>query len=546
MPEMRQRETIPDRPQASHRIGEPAECSPPGKVREHKSRWATKIPIGWLDSSLFICLAAFVLCAPLATKGAVTAIRAALLIWIVKILVEGRKFHRQPLVLPLLWFLLLTGASSAFSSEPLFSWGAMRGVTELTIAILVGQSLNSLRQIKILVGLLLAACLISVAITAWQYTAGIGVKLIADDQASVSLAQFGLLQGDIIQKVNQRKVYTSPELVASLDRLPPGSGLELTLVREITAAHLDVWMGDPVVHLRVRIGRKTALEETLKGPVVRFARGRPLRADGTLKHYFPYSEVMVLIGLVVWGLLVAPGSIGIGPRIALTLAFLAIAAVVVLTLTRISLVSLLLGCFLIGWKDASRKTRRLILVAVPLILLLSMTWVQKRRAQKWLDLNDPGTQYRFLMWRDSIKLIRAHPLLGVGLGSVMGHWQRWDLEAYRRFPLKSHFHSTPIQFAVECGLPTLAVWLWLMAAYGIFLIRLLTMCRESGWFPHGLASGILGGFLAVLLTSLLQYNFGDVEAMIIFWFLMGLTFALERVVVENYRTPQVAEGAGKA
>jgi len=181
-----------------------------------------------------------------------------------------------------------------------------------------------------------------------------------------------------------------------------------------------------------------------------------------------------------------------------------------------------------------------------LILLLSMTWVQKRRAQKWLDLNDPGTQYRFLMWRDSIKLIRAHPLLGVGLGSVMGHWQRWDLEAYRRFPLKSHFHSTPIQFAVECGLPTLAVWLWLMAAYGIFLIRLLTMCRESGWFPHGLASGILGGFLAVLLTSLLQYNFGDVEAMIIFWFLMGLTFALERVVVENYRTPQVAEGAGKA
>ena len=545
MPEMPQRETIPARPQASPQVGEPVECSPPEKIRQHR-RWAAKIPIRWIDTSLFICLSAFVLCAPLATKGAVTSIRAAFVVWIVKMVVEGRKFHRQPLVLPLLLFLLLTGASTVFSTEPLFSWGAMRGITELTIAILVGQSLNSLRQIKVLVSLLVAACLISVAITGWQYTAGIGIKLITDDSTSSSLAQFGLLPGDIIQKVNRRRVYTPPELFASLDRLPPDSGLDLTLVREITAAHLDVWTGDPVVHPKVRITRKTALENILKRPGVRFARGRPLRAEGTLKHYFPYSEVMVLIGLVVWGLLVASKSMGTGLRSALTLAFLSIAGVVVLTLTRISLVSLLLGCFLIAWKDASRKTRRLILVAVPLILLLSMTWVQKHRAQKWLDLNDPGTQYRLMMWRDGLKLIRAHPLLGVGPGTVIGHWQRWDLEAYRLFPLKSHFHSTPIQFAVECGLPALAVWLWLMGAYGIFLRRLSTLSRESDWFSQGLALGIFGGFCAVLITSSLQYNFGDVEAMIIFWFLMGLAFALERVILESSLKLVVAAAPAKA
>jgi hypothetical protein len=36
-----------------------------------------------------------------------------------------------------------------------------------------------------------------------------------------------------------------------------------------------------------------------------------------------------------------------------------------------------------------------------------------------------------------------------------------------------------------------------------------------------------------LLTSLLQYNFGDSEAMIVFWFLMGLAFALERIVRDS-------------
>jgi hypothetical protein len=72
-----------------------------------------------------------------------------------------------------------------------------------------------------------------------------------------------------------------------------------------------------------------------------------------------------------------------------------------------------------------------------------------------------------------------------------------------------------------------------MGGYLVFLLRLSTSSRKAGWFPQGLASGILGGLLAVLLTSLLQYNFGDSEAMIVFWFLMGLAFALERILHNN-------------
>ena len=134
------------------------------------------------------------------------------------------------------------------------------------------------------------------------------------------------------------------------------------------------------------------------------------------------------------------------------------------------------------------------------------------------------------MWRDSIKLIRAHPLVGVGLDSISGDWQRWDLEAYRRFPLHTHFHSTPIQLAVECGLPTVVVWIGLMTAYLVFLVRLLRLTRHQGWFAQGLSLGILGGQVAFLLISFLQYNFGDAEAMIVFWFCMGLVLAVHRAL----------------
>src|SRR5258708_15189417 len=510
--------------------------SPAKELSQGDSRWWVIGRQRWLDAALFFCFILFVLCAPIATKGAVTAFRAALLLWLAKILIERPKLERQPLALPLLLFLLFTTVSTIFSTEPLLRWGRMRGVTELTIALVVGQTLKNLRQVKILTYLLLAACLMSVGITAWQYTVGIGIKLTADAPTSVSLSQLGLLPGDIIQKVNRKNILTQRQLFAKLDQLPPASSVELSVAREISLAHLNVWTGSPFARLSI-VAQKKALEAALQQPGVKLVRGRPLRAEGTLKHYFPYSEVMVLIGLVAWGLLVAPGA-DLRIKVPLGLAFLSISTVVVLTLTRISLPGLLLGCCLITWKQVSGRSRRLILVAFFVALLLSVNWIQQHRAQKWMDLSDPGTQYRLLMWRDSIKFIRAHPIVGTGLDSIGGHWQRWGLEAYRRFPLKSHFHSTPIEFAVECGLPTLAVWLWLMGGYLAFLLRLSTSSRKAGWFPQGLASGILGGLLAVLLTSLLQYNFGDSEAMIVFWFLMGLAFALERILRDNEMSPE--------
>jgi hypothetical protein len=521
---MQLRGVVPHSAGHSSRIDETGVCSQPPMLIPASSSSAMHRRADWLDAALFFCLAAFALCAPLATKGAVTAFRAALLVWLVKILVDGRKLRRQPLALPLLLFLLFTGASTIFSTEPLLSWGRMRGITDLIIAVLIGQNLKSLRQVKILVGLLFAACMASVAITAWQYTAGIGVELIPDDQAAVALSQFGLLPGDIVQKIDGATIYTPRQLFDRLDRSPMDSGVELTVAR-----------GAPIAHVQMAIGRKDALEGALKQRGTGLVRGRPQRAQGTLKHYFPYSEVMVLIGLVAWGLLVAPGA-GIRLKFPLGLSFLLISAVVVLTLTRISLASLLFGCFLISWKDARGKTRQLISVVFFVVLLLSLNWVQTRRAQKWLDLSDPGSQYRLLMWRDSLKFIRAHPLFGVGLDSVVGHWQRWDLEANRRYALRSHFHSTPIQLAVECGLPALAAWLWLMGGYFGYLMRLSTATRNRDWFPHGLASGILGGLVAVLLTAMLQYNFGDAESMIVFWFLMGLAFALQSIVLDESRT----------
>jgi hypothetical protein len=441
---------------------------------------------------------------------------------VVLICIGKLRVCRQPLVLPLLLFLVLSGVSTALSSEPLLSWGRMRTVTLLLIAVLIPQAVGSLRQLKILVGLLLGACLISVLYTGWQYSYGIGVKPIAGRTVSASLQQLGLQKDDIIERVNEKPTRTPQQLLDILDQLPSGRGVQLLVAR-----------GSPfgTKHLTISVAQTQILTHALRQTGISLARGHPLRAEGFQKHYFPYSEILVLIGLLFWGLCLRSGSASPRLRMFLCLAFLAVTVAVALTLTRISLLSLLIGALVIALMRPRRKNATLTILGLILVAALGMHWVGKHRASTLFDASDPGTEYRLLMWRDSLKFIRAHPLFGVGLDSVAGNWRRWDLEAYRRFELKSHFHSTPIQLAVECGLPTLASWLWLMGAYLVFLMQLQAYLQKSSWFAQGVASGVLGGFVAFMLIALVQYNFGDAEAMVVFWFCMGLAFALQRIAV---------------
>jgi hypothetical protein len=475
----------------------------------------------WIEGALFVSLAGLALCAPLSTKGAVNAFRAATIFWLILICTRKFKVLAQPLVLPLLLFLLFSGISTGLSTEPSLSWGRMRTVTLLVLAVLMAQVTISLRQLKILVGLLLGACLISVICTEWQYTFGIGVEPVVNAAtASVSLAQLGLQKDDIIQGVNGKPTRTPRQLLSMLDQLPSDGGLQLLISR-----------GSPSKHLTISVRQDKVLAHALRQPGTSLIVAHPLRAEGFLKHYFPYSEVLVLTGLLCWGLCLAAGSTSARFRIFMGFAFLAITEAVALTLTRISLLSLFVGALLIALLRTGRKNAVLIMLGFTLVAALGMHWVGKQRALTLFDPSDPGTEYRLLMWRDSFKLIRAHPLFGVGLDSVAGDWRRWDLEAYHRFDLKSHFHSTPIQLAVECGLPTLVIWVWLMGAYLVFLLQLLARLRHANWFAEGVTSGVLGGLVAFLLIAMVQYNFGDAEAMVVFWFCMGLVFAIQKTVV---------------
>ena len=69
----------------------------------------------------------------------------------------------------------------------------------------------------------------------------------------------------------------------------------------------------------------------------------------------------------------------------------------------------------------------------------------------------------------------------------------------------------------------LLIWLWLM---GMFWLSIAWAEKRSADLSdtnsNGILLGVLGALTAFLLSSLVNYNYGDAEVAMMFWFLMGI------------------------
>ena len=78
------------------------------------------------------------------------------------------------------------------------------------------------------------------------------------------------------------------------------------------------------------------------------------------------------------------------------------------------------------------------------------------------DVNNPTNRDRVAMLKEGGRMIRAHPLFGVGPNMVEARYAEYrGPDAVE--PVNPHLHNVPVQIAAERGLPALAVWLWFVA-----------------------------------------------------------------------------------
>lgn len=451
---------------------------------------------------------------------------AAAVTWLARlVIVRQNGLYSGPLDLPILIYLVLCAISAAYSPLPESSWEGMRKVALVCVVLVFAQNVHTLARAKQLVNVLFAAALVTVVWSLWLYLGGVGLR-VGNVNTQSPWYGAGLRTDDTILRVDGKTLTTSRQLLAYLRTKPGGDTLQLGIV---PPDGIEVSRNIKPMAVSPAVWRPA---ETSGQIGVDLAKARPVRAFGFYSHYVTYSMVLALLASLMFGLWLGQREHFSAQGWLCAIVFAAVTLVLGMTLTRAAWAALLFACAVQLWFHFRQKFVRLVLpVAAVLSLLVASAAMYHWRGVSFFDLNDPGTDYRFLMWKDGLRLIRQHPLVGIGMNSVRDDWWLFDLAAYRKYPLRSHFHSTPIQIAVESGIPALLSWIVFMAVYCRMLLQLIARSRdEQDRWTYGFALGALGATAGLLASSIVHYDFGDSVVIFLFWFMTGIALALRHML----------------
>ncbi|HEV3471472.1 MAG TPA: O-antigen ligase family protein [Pyrinomonadaceae bacterium] len=481
-----------------------------------------------------LALAGFVVyaaAAPHSIAGSWMGLSAVALAWLWGVAATRRAgLRRGPLDLPLWLFVGWTALSSLLSYEPQESLPKLVNVGTFLMFYLARAMLTR-RAAVLVAGVLVASGVAGVLWGAGELIVGRGV-LVRELRADSPLrGATPLAEGDAVWRVNRRRVSSVEEVDEEIRRARAGERLRLSVISR--GEHVE-WEG-PVVTEEVR-ARPSPSGITGGGPT------RAFRASGWTRHYGTFAEVLQMVAQLALGFALA-GLLRRGPdaprrglgrwRVVLPFAAFAVLGVGIgLTAMRTALVAFAVGSVVTAWRAAAGGRARWALAAVVCAaLLLGAAAVCRTRAGGALALRDASAGLRFRVARVAAERSLQHPFFGHGMDAVHRHWREWGFPGDDML----HAHSTPLQLAFDRGLPALLLWLWLMYAFWRQALRAERLWRDSDDAPtHGLALGLSGALAGFLASSLVNYNFGDAEAALLLWWMMGTSVVLGEEEVSSY------------
>ena len=240
------------------------------------------------------------------------------------------------------------------------------------------------------------------------------------------------------------------------------------------------------------------------------------RPQGALTHYMTYSGVLMLVICAAVARLVFGSRDRLWPALVMPALVVALA----LTFTRNAWIGACVAVGLLFVLKDFRLTALLPAVLAALVVLAPASLVD--RATSTFDAQDPANQDRFAMIEIGARMVRDHPLIGVGPNMVPRVYDQYRPD-YAVNPVNPHLHNVPLQIAAERGLPALAAWLWFVGVVAAGLFRQFRQRRDSVLAATGLAA-----VAAMLAAGLFEYNFGDSEFLMLFLVLVTLPFAAAR------------------
>lgn len=470
----------------------------------------------WSQGAVIVLLVVFCAFAPHSIALTQSAFFVALALWIVQ-LVRTRRALTLWSVLdrPVLAFVGCTVLSAVFSYEPAVSMRKLASVSLVLIFFIVTRQIRASRSARTFVLLMVASCLVNVGYVFWQKFDGHGLKIV-QLSADSPLAAAGLRPGDVVLTLNDRAVGSLEEMV-EYGRRSGEPKAELFLYR-------------PEIYFRQQIPVDRWHDVSSLGATV--APWREFRAAGFYGwNYFTYAEVLQLLTAIAFGIWLHATSKRSWLFVALTVVVIVMGVTIILTFTRAVWIGFAVALLVMSVRSGKRWMLLLLILAGLLVAPVALKMLQQTRGQPMLSQAEPSTAYRLTIWKEGVHLLVSQPrhwLVGVGMDSLKTRWREWGLFQGGALPV-GHMHSTPLQIALERGVPALLCLIWWFTVYLRLLWRLTGERLMSwDWISRGVLVGMLGGTIGFLTSSLVHYNFGDSEVIMIVYFLMGVAVVMDR------------------
>ncbi|HEY4425063.1 MAG TPA: O-antigen ligase family protein [Pyrinomonadaceae bacterium] len=450
-------------------------------------------------------LGIYVVFAPHSVAASVIGVGLAGLGWIIRTL-QTRSFGLRwskfdlIIVLSLLW----TVASALLSEEPRISVAKLQASWCVFIFYLARATLTR-RSALILVSLLIVSASAGALYSAFDLLRGRGV-VVESIAAGSPFNQIGIRPGDTIWQINRRRVYSTTD------------------IDQILAANTRVTAG--LISQGEQVERSFTLAQPSASGVIGSESNHRFRASGWTRHYETFAELIQMIAQLALGFALAhlrnhgPNRIF---RIAIVAAAL-LTAGLVFTAMRTVIIAFVIGASVMALRSLRATLRVVFTFALFAVLAFAAVVVWQTRDRNALLLGDPSSSLRYEVARNGLSRILIHPIFGHGMDAMQLHSNEWG------FPGKDmlHLHSTPLQLAFDRGLPMLALWLWMMILFWLTIARAERRAADlSDTNFYGILLGTLGALTGFLMSSLVNYNYGDAEVAMMFWFLMGIAVSTD-------------------
>lgn len=492
-----------------------------------ESVWAKR-----LERTAFVFLVIMALAAPHSIAATQTAWIIGMLATVARFFIKRPVFRFGKLELLFATFFLWSIVTAAVSYAPDISFGKLRNVSLFLVFYFAYVNVRTSKAGLLLAFALIASSMVAVIWTPIERIIGRGVEVHALapnsplSKAVPNKDEQPISEGRTVIDVDGKKV-NSPEALLT--------AIEAKEASKLKVYHTDYY-STVTVHRDELLPGNNALERLGIGSA---ARNHNWRSAGFYGHYVTFAEVMQLIAALAFGILVSllaerwrsgkSDTVRSGWILSIVLAVCVagMSFALLLTVTRASQAAFLISSTVIVLLSGNRK---LILLAAALaipILIGGAYMLQKSRNVGYVDASDNSTTWRMAVYREGLDLWTKSPrnfIFGVGMDSIQRYSDEWHLFDNGRLP-KGHFHSTPLQLAVERGLPALLLWL---AIIGVLFHSLYRGIHESkiqnlkSEMVFGLLLGCLGVLVGFFSSGLVHYNLGDGEVAIVFFMVMGI------------------------